>query len=224
MSTAPTLPAPQSNQAGRNLRELTGISAFITRAALWRPKGAYKEVTASTAARIALMLVDRLTGIAYSADQCRPVAGTPVHGVAATITINPTGTDNSILYTADTVGAAGNDISVQYAISGVGSTVLSVAVDAGAILVTAGSACTAASVITAVNGSASAAALVTAAASGTVTGTIDTVAETSLTGGVDATAATAGNEMFDADYRYLALADVAITSTSGWKKTALATL
>lgn len=69
MSTAPTLPVPQSAQAGRSLQELTGTPAFISRAALWRPKGAYKEVTAATASRIALMLIDRTDGKAYSADE-----------------------------------------------------------------------------------------------------------------------------------------------------------
>lgn len=104
-------------------------------------------------------------------------------GTAATATINPTGEDNSILYTALTAGPVGNAITIEYAISGAGAAVISVGVTGTAILITAGSTTTAASVITAVNADTEAAALVIAAASGTVTGVIDTVAASNLTGG-----------------------------------------
>ena len=154
----------------------------------------------------------------------RPESGTPVHGVAATGTINPAGTNNSILYTAVTVGAAGNGITIEYVISGAGSAVISVVVSDKSILVTAGSATVASAVITAVNAATAAAALVTASASGTVTGVIDTVAATNLTGGVTATAASKGDQMIDADYLYTATANVEVTSTSGWEKSAVAPL
>lgn len=150
----------------------------------------------------------------------RPEAGTPVNAVAASATIDPTGNDNSIAYTAKVAGVAGNGISVQYVISGTGSAVLSVAVSGGSIVVTAGSATTAQSVITAVNASAAAAALVTAAASGTVTGVIAAVAETRLSGGVDATEGSAGDEMFDETNFYRAVSHVSKASTSGWRKVA----
>ncbi len=150
----------------------------------------------------------------------RPEAGTPVNGVAAAATLDPTGADNSIAYTAKVAGVAGNRISVQYAISGGGSEVLSVAVSGTAILVTAGSATTAQSVITAVNANEAAAALVTAAASGTVTGAIAAVAATLLTGGVDATEGQAGDMLVDGTNIYMATAEVTKASTSGWRKVA----
>lgn len=45
----------------------------------------------------------------------RPERGTPVYAAAAAATINPTGADNSVTWTAASVGLAGNDISVTYA-------------------------------------------------------------------------------------------------------------
>jgi len=113
--------------------------------------------------------------------------GTPAVAVAATATINPAGVDNSILYTADTAGFAGNSITIEYIISGGGAAVTDITVTGDAIAITAGSTTTAATVITAVNGDVDAAALVTASASGTVTGVIDTVAATNLTGGLNST-------------------------------------
>lgn len=152
------------------------------------------------------------------------VPGTPVSGVKATLTIDPTGTNNSILYTAVNAGVAGNAINVRYAISGSGSAVTSVTVSANDILVIAGSATTAQSVITAINGNAAAAALVVAAASGTVSGTIAAVAKTNLTGGIDGTPAKKWDQLVDSSFLYIATADLTITSTSGWKKTALSAL
>ena len=152
----------------------------------------------------------------------RPESGTPVVAVAATATLNPAGADNSILYTADTPGDAGNGITVQYVISGGGSAVISIVTTGRNIVITAGSATTAAAVITAVNADTDAAALVLAAASGTVTGAIAAVAATNLTGGIDATVASKGDQMIDADYLYTATANVAISSTSGWEKSAVA--
>lgn len=152
----------------------------------------------------------------------RPEAGTPVVGVAATVTINPAGADNSILYTADTAGSAGNGITITYVISGSGSAVLGVVTTDRNIVVTAGSATIASAVVTAVNADPTTAALVTAAASGTVTGAIAAVTATNLTGGVNATLASKGDQMIDGDYLYTATADVEITSTSGWEKSAVA--
>ena len=150
-------------------------------------------------------------------------AAAPVHAVAASVTIDPTGADNSIAYTADTAGASGNGITVTYVISGTGSTA-TVSVTNNDITVTAGSACTAQSVITAVNAHAGASALVTAAASGTVTGTIAAVTTTALSGGTDATTAGAGDTRVDSGFLYVAYADVTASSTSGWKRIALSAL
>lgn len=105
----------------------------------------------------------------------------------ATVTINPTGADNSVAYTAVEPGPNGNDITITYTVSG-NDTPLSVDVTGTAITVNVatdggGSATsTAAQVITAVNDDAEAAALVTAAASGTVTGTVAAVSATNLAG------------------------------------------
>jgi len=223
MNTTPTLPHPAAAHAGRTTAE-GKQQVFSKIAALWRPRNAQAEPPAATVSRFAMQLIDLSSGKAYDASTTRPRAGTPVNGVAATATIEPIGVNNIILYTAKTVGAAGNSITVAYVISGTGSTVLSVAVSGTAITVTAGSACTAASVITAVNASAAAAALVTAAASGTVTGAIDAVTASALTGGVTATAAQAGQVLYDSTNIYFALADVLPTSTTGWKKIAHANL
>jgi hypothetical protein len=105
----------------------------------------------------------------------------------ATVTINPTGNDNSVAYTAVEPGPDGNDITITYVVSG-NSTPLSVAVVGTAITVNVATngggtaTSTAAEVITAVNASATAAALVTAAASGTVTGVVAAVSATNLAG------------------------------------------
>lgn len=245
----------------------------------------------------------------------RPERGTPVHAAAAAATINPTGADNSVTWTAASVGLAGNDISVTYVtpaesaetlVSAVGNDVTvtpgtkarmvvtgTLSPDATGTLVYAGT-------IEGDNGSlhvwsstgtiepgdadpfirltggtttegdfcsieryasatwdaawnsttaavfpdgltfealneetgtptvtagissaqqvidASALSFVTPTASGTVTGAVAAVARTVLTGGVDATEAAAGDQLFDDDNRYLAIADVRKSSTSGW--------
>ena len=67
-----------------------------------------------------------------------PVGTTaPVNAVAATGIMNPTGADNSILYTADNAGAAGNNISLQYLTPATQATT-TVAVVGSAIAVTPG--------------------------------------------------------------------------------------
>jgi len=112
--------------------------------------------------------------------------------VQATATINPTGNDNSVLYTAVDAGTAGNSITVAYVDPSANDAALSVdvtgtdivvnlATDGGGLITS-----TAAQVITVVNNSAAASALVTAAASGTVTGVVAAVTETALTGGESA--------------------------------------
>ena len=63
--------------------------------------------------------------------------GTPVNEAAASVTINPTGADNSVTYTADAAGAAGNDITITYATPAAQSTT-TVGVVGDAITVTPG--------------------------------------------------------------------------------------
>ena len=166
----------------------------------------------------------RVEGGLQSLSKTAVAASPPVNGVAAAVTFTPaSGTNNVVIYTADTAGTAGNAITVAYVISGAGSTA-AVTLSGKAITVTAGSACTAQSVITAVNAHTGAAALVTASASGTVTGVIVAKTATTLAGGVNATIATAGDTRVASGFLYVAYADVAVSSTAGWKKVALAAL
>jgi len=242
MNNAPSLPAPSLySQAGNNLREPTGSAAFITRANRWRPKGAYKEVIAATASRVALMLVDRLTGVAYSANQCRPIPGTPVNGVKATGTLTGTtiAEDDTV-----TIGSITYTFVDELSDPDVANEVLVGASDSDSLD----------NLIAAINGdtgegtlystgtqhveSAVAAAgdddtmTLTALAAGTSGNSIATTAsltsgdweDATLTDGVNATTAVAGQVLYDSDAIYIALADVSVTSTTGWKKVELSTL
>ena len=106
----------------------------------------------------------------------------------ASVTINPTGADNSILYTATIAGTVGNSISITYASNGPQSNVLvtypltsPVVGTPYPITITPGvGGATAAQVIAAVNDTM---APVTASAVGTVTGAVNAVTATNLTGG-----------------------------------------
>lgn len=250
----------------------------------------------------------------------RPEAGTPVNGVAATATIDPTGVNNSVIFTSKQAGPS--RISVGYA-TPADTAITAVSVDGDAVTVTPGTKAritvagtlndgaesvvfsemfsiptaavarwssvdgvftppasgafyrmysnkafgvsaailkleayldgvllatwssgtgggyptefspvlpatgaatvtyltsSAAQVIAAVNADTSNP--VTASASGTVTGAVAAVAATLLTGGDYATPAIAGDQMFDDTNIYQALADITISSTSGWRKVA----
>ncbi len=149
---------------------------------------------------------------------------TPVNGVKATLTLDPTGANNSVLYTAVGAGTRYNTISIRYVISGSGSAVLSVATASSVITVTAGSATTAQSVITAVTADATASTYVTAVASGTVSGTIAAIGPSALSGGINCTPAKKGELRFDGNTLYVATAAMTITSTSGWKRLVLVAL
>lgn len=109
---------------------------------------------------------------------------------AAALTTALTGTNNDLTYTAKTVGASGNAITLTYVVAGV-STPLSVSVSGNAITVnvatdaTSVATSTAAQVRDAVNASGPASALVTAAnATGNDgTGVVTALAATPLAGG-----------------------------------------
>ena len=58
----------------------------------------------------------------------------------------------------------------------------------------------------------------------TATGALLSWGATTLDGGVDATIATAGDTRVDATHVYVAITDVAVSSTSGWKRIAHAAL
>jgi hypothetical protein len=100
-------------------------------------------------------------------------AGVPEAAVQASLTVNPTGTDNSATYTAKAYGASGNAITIAYVDPGANSQALSVSVADQNItvsLATNGSGTitsTSALVVAAINASGPAAALVTAAVDGT---------------------------------------------------------
>jgi hypothetical protein len=149
---------------------------------------------------------------------------TPVNGVKATLTLDPTGANNSVLYTAVGAGTRYNTISVRYVISGSGSAVLSITTASSVITVTAGSATTAQSVITAVTADATASTYVTAVASGTVSGTIAAIGPSALSGGINCTPAKKGELRFDGNTLYVATTAMTITSTSGWKRLVLVAL
>ena len=118
--------------------------------------------------------------------------------VAATLTVNPTGADNSILYTAGITGPAGNSISITYASNGPQSNVLVTYPLASPVVgtpypitITPGvGGATAAQVIAAVNDTM---ASVTASASGIVTGVVAATSTAYLAGGASATAPTASH-------------------------------
>jgi hypothetical protein len=109
--------------------------------------------------------------------------------VRASLSVNPAGSDNGILYSALYHGTAGNSIRVRHVVAGV-STPLTVVVSGNDITVnvatTAGSAAssTANQVVAAVNGNADAAKLVFAQANeGTGAGVVAAQAYTNLAGG-----------------------------------------
>jgi hypothetical protein len=112
--------------------------------------------------------------------------------VAAYVTLDPSGSNNNITYTAVTAGAAGNSITVTYVVSG-NNTPLSVSVVGSDITVNIATdgggspTSTAAQVIAAIAASTPASALVTAAnaASNNGTGTMAAVGTTNLANGTD---------------------------------------
>jgi len=121
-----------------------------------------------------------------------PTPQNPSIARAATLVIDPTGANNTILYTAVTAGVAGNGITVRYVDPAAISQALSVSVSGRAItvnLATDGAGVittTATLLIAAIVASGAASALVTASAVGTVTGLVPAVAALSLAGGEDA--------------------------------------
>jgi len=97
---------------------------------------------------------------------------------AATLT-----TSDAVLYTAKSPGPNGNLITVAHVVSGTTATVASVVLTTTHIVVTAGSACSAATIITAVNASSSASAIVTASASGSGATLVSESPAVALSGG-----------------------------------------
>lgn len=241
MSNAITLLAPQSSQTGRNLREVPGITSFIKRAVLWRPRGAFKEVDAATAARVAIQLLCRVSGLAYSADQCRPIPGTPVLGAAAvgtltgtTIAADDTVTIEGVTYTfiaALTAPAVPGEVLVGVSDSASLDNLISAINGTAGAGTTYGTGTTAQTTCTASAGAGDTLTL-TADTVGAGGNAIETTASltsgdwgaATLENGVTATTAVAGQVMYDSTNIYIALAAVTATSTAGWKKIAHAAL
>lgn len=117
--------------------------------------------------------------------------------VAAALTVDPTGTNNSIDYTAATAGVAGNSITIAYVNDGASQTIdvdvagtaitVSLATDSGSVITS-----TAANVRTAIAAHAGAAALVGTAnhAGNDGTGLVTAIAATPLAAGADAVGTT----------------------------------
>jgi len=129
--------------------------------------------------------LDDASGFTASAKITGPVTDHESEAVAATITLNPTGDNNSVTFTAVTPGSAGNSITVALVVSEGEESSASPDVDGLDIIIFCGNLTTAQDVIDGVNGSISAAALVSASASGLATGLIAAVTATNLTGGAD---------------------------------------
>lgn len=112
-------------------------------------------------------------------------------GIHATLTVNPAGTNNALVFTAVTGGVGGNSITIEYVDPAAPDAVLSVGVvgtaitvnlatDGGSVITT-----TAAEIIDAIEASGAASALVTVANSGSDdgSGVVAAVALTPLAGG-----------------------------------------
>lgn len=146
----------------------------------------------------------------------RPERGTPVHAAYASAETSLTGANNDLVFSAIVAGVEGNGISIAYVISGTGSAAEVSVVDK-AITITAGSACTADTVKAAIAASPAATLIEAVDKSGNDgSGAIIALSRTFLTGGSNATTASAGDQMFDDNALYTALANVESSSTSGW--------
>lgn len=152
----------------------------------------------------------------------------PANAVAATLTTTMGIADAEILYTADTPGALGNNITVEYVDPGVINSALSVSVTNTAIVVSletdgAGAMIsTGAQVTAAVNANAAAAALVTAADTGTGAGVIAAAkAVESLAGGANGTPAVEGAMSTDGNRIYISTATAGPENDS-WRRTPVA--
>lgn len=157
-------------------------------------------------------------------------AGTPVNGVAATgvltmdtqPTANDTVTIGPTTYTWVASGATAGQINrgadlaaakvnLVAAINGSDS------INTAHTLVTAAAFSSDNMTITAIRAGAAANSIATTE---TFTAGTNVWAAALMSGGVDATKGSAGDRMYDSSYMYLAIADVAVTSTSGWRRTA----
>ncbi len=154
---------------------------------------------------------------------------TPKKGLAASLTTALGVADAELVYTAKTLGAAGDEITIEYedpeeanaeiavGVNGTAIKVVLVPGDGGAITTTASD------ISAAIAGSPAASALVGVAnkAANDGSGVVTAMAATALAGGQDATPAKKGDVYFDATNIYIAIDDVAITDDgSKWRKIA----
>lgn len=234
-----TIPKPAASSRGNRFSNSINLASLLP---LWRPSNPIaNEQGLSTLARVAMRLCSR-AGEAYTAEETRPAPGTPVNGVKATGTL--TGTT---IAAEDTVTIEG----VTYTFVTALSTEPAVPYE---VLVGVSDSASLDNLIAAINGAAGAGStygtgtvkhtlavasagdgdtlVLTANDAGDAGNDISTTAEltsgdwgaTTLENGVDATPSRAGQLLYDSTNLYIALADVVITSTTGWKKIAHASL
>ncbi len=182
-----------------------------------------EQVTAIEQLRVAVL--ELRTEIA----ELRAAELTPKKGLAASLTTALGVADAELVYTAKTLGAAGDEITIEYedpeeanaeiavGVNGTAIKVVLVPGDGGAITTTASD------ISAAIVGSPAASALVGVAnkAANDGSGVVTAMAATALAGGQDATPAKKGDVYFDATNIYIAIDDVAITDDgSKWRKIA----
>jgi hypothetical protein len=234
MNTSYRLPNPQNQHAGRNNRD---AGQFAKIAAYWRPSGTSPgESITATVARFCGKLINLATGQAMSADEIlstsKPQPGTPVHATgpntnSLTITAIAAGDQvilGDVTYTfADSTiqpyeiyignDTAGGIANLAYAVNtgsggdvGAGTDphphVTAVDNEDGSITFSCSLVGAQANLVT------------------DATGQDMSFTDPSFLGGTDATPASAGDQLYDADFTYLAVADIGLTSESGWTKTA----
>lgn len=169
--------------------------------------------------------------------RCRPEAGTPVHASYCSQTLTLTGravadetiTIGGVTYTWKATATAANEVEIGASTAAHDILALVAAINAS----TAGSdedlygeGTVANPYWSAADGSGDTVVL-TALAVGPTSGPANSETMTnasfgSMTAGTWATEGSAGDELYDASYRYIANADVLKTSTAGWERTATA--
>lgn len=168
--------------------------------------------------------------------RCRPEAGTPVHASYCTQTLTLTGRAvagetivvGGVTYTWRASVTLPNEVKVGASTAAHDVLALVAAINASASTTLYGAGTVANPYWSAADGTGDTVDL-TALAVGPTSGpanseTMSNASFGSMTAGTWATEAMAGDELYDASYRYIANADVLKTSTAGWEKTATSAL
>lgn len=158
-------------------------------------------------------------------------AAAPVNAVAATLTTELTGSNNDMVITAKTKGAAGENIQIKYtdpakdtaacsaAVTGSGTSAAPYVIDVTLKYASSAITATAANVKAAIEANSTANGLVSVANAATNdgTGVVTAMDATALDGGVDGTVGEANLMIHDGSYAYLAIADNTI-SDANWRR------